>query len=520
MSKQRIVTLVIFAAIFVGYFSSAAGLFNSLDVPQFFTTEALMEHQDLNLLPYQADPHFFVHPDFFMYEDQMLGLRGYMQSVFSIPLHIAGRFIAPFLITDQFPQNIQTPNFKYELAVTSLYALFMLVGLFFTWKIMVELTKNELLASIVTFSLAYGTYFWKYATMYARQPIMIMILGMAMYGFYRFFKKQKPWALGLVLLGWGLSFGIDSTLFLSITIALLFILIPLLKTLKKNKSSWIMYVAYILPGLAIFILNILGNQYWYDTFSFAQYDRHDLFASIPPNELGGFLLSVPFFPTIFYVFFSITRLDPAIFSYIEKYPKVAFIFSVEYAKKYIFYGLFAISPFFWPILLNMRTLWHSKDRMFYGVCCTIFAVGIVANTKWFAFYAANQYDIRYFYPFLLCLSPMLAFAIQKAQSPGWKKYVFNFAFTVTLVWGLYMGWLGQLSMLLPALTGERKIWVDFDNSIAVLKQYPADQIWYYTFLNYKNAGVGLVCFILLVSFYVIGKKILNTFSQRSHYARK
>ncbi|KXK10320.1 MAG: hypothetical protein UZ22_OP11002000834 [Microgenomates bacterium OLB23] len=142
MKLPHLITHMLFAFIFIVYFSSAAGLFNSLDVPQFFTTEAIMEHQSLDLLPYQSDPHFFVHPDFIMYKNQMLGLRGYMQSVFSLPLHVAGSIIAPAFQVSQFPPNIITPGFQYELAITSLYAVFMIAGLFFVWKLMCELTKK------------------------------------------------------------------------------------------------------------------------------------------------------------------------------------------------------------------------------------------------------------------------------------------------------------------------------------------------------------------------------------------
>ncbi|KXK10321.1 MAG: hypothetical protein UZ22_OP11002000835 [Microgenomates bacterium OLB23] len=183
--------------------------------------------------------------------------------------------------------------------------------------------------------------------MYARQPIMIFLLSMALYGFYKFYRSKKPWAFGMIILSWSLSFGIDSTLFLSLSIALPLLLTTVVKAIKKKKHMTKSYAVALLPGVIVFLLNVLANVYIYDTFSFAQYHRHDLFSTIPSHELQGFLLSVPFFPTIFYVLFSFTRLDPAIFAYIEKYPKVAFIFSTEYAKKYVFYGLFAISPFFW-----------------------------------------------------------------------------------------------------------------------------------------------------------------------------
>ncbi|KXK10322.1 MAG: hypothetical protein UZ22_OP11002000836 [Microgenomates bacterium OLB23] len=149
--------------------------------------------------------------------------------------------------------------------------------------------------------------------------------------------------------------------------------------------------------------------------------------------------------------------------------------------------------------------------MFYVACSVIFAAGIVTNTKWFAFYAANQYDIRYFYPFLLCLAPMLAVALHRAQSLAMcRRFMFNLTFLCTFAWGLYMGWLGQLSMLLPSLTGERRIWVDFNTSLDVLSQYSTDQLWYYTFMNYPNASIGLACYLgLLACYFVLKKAVLR-----------
>lgn len=52
---------------------------------------------------------------------------------FSAPLHIVAKVLTPFFTFHNFPQTIITPNFSHEVAVVSLYTLFTLLGLIFTW---------------------------------------------------------------------------------------------------------------------------------------------------------------------------------------------------------------------------------------------------------------------------------------------------------------------------------------------------------------------------------------------------
>jgi len=88
INHRHLLPFVLFTFIFTVYFSSSVGLMNSMDTPQFFTTEALIQNHNIDISVFRYDPHYFVWPDVYNYKNQTLGLRGYLTSVLYLPLHI------------------------------------------------------------------------------------------------------------------------------------------------------------------------------------------------------------------------------------------------------------------------------------------------------------------------------------------------------------------------------------------------------------------------------------------------
>ena len=111
---QKLSELFLLGLILTVFIASAMGLANSVDTPQYFTTEALIQNQNVDMLAFLNDPHFFVQPDYFYHEGQIMNVRGYTTSVLAIPFHWAAQPLQHVLNTSTFPTSIQSPNFSYE----------------------------------------------------------------------------------------------------------------------------------------------------------------------------------------------------------------------------------------------------------------------------------------------------------------------------------------------------------------------------------------------------------------------
>jgi len=59
-----------------------------------------------------------------------------------------------------------------------------------------------------------------------------------------------------------------------------------------------------------------------------------------------------------------------------------------------------------------------------------------------------------------------------------------------------MGWLGVISMYLPSLTGERRIWMDIYDFPTKLTQHSFNEYLNATFMNRENAWIAVALSII------------------------
>jgi hypothetical protein len=276
------VTVLLFSAILTAYFISSEGLINSADSPQYFTTLAILKNGlfnpgALNIAPFANDPHYVAWPDYYVKNDQILNVRGYVVSILAIPFHWLAENYSFLIKTDDFAAEVITPNFPTELLVTSLFTLFSVAGLLFVWKAVKESTGQPHLANLITAILAFGTYIWKYSYLYARHSETVLILGIQVYCLQKvFFQKDKTLWIVLLIGMAALSFGVDILLFVATTASLL---LAGIYVLGKNKFAYLSHfiqevkgkrnlVLLVLAGI-IFAATLLGNRYWYDSLTFS-----------------------------------------------------------------------------------------------------------------------------------------------------------------------------------------------------------------------------------------------------------
>ncbi|MGB4965944.1 MAG: hypothetical protein WBO77_02460 [Microgenomates group bacterium] len=479
---------IFFLCIFVVYFSHVVGLMNSGDAPQYFTTQAILETGSPNLSPYSRDPHYFVWPDYAQRGDQILNMRGHGVSFFSAPLHIVAKVLAPFFTFHNFPQTIITPNFSHEVAVVSLFTLFSLIGLVFVWLAVKRVTHNDLISYIVVLNLALGTYIWKYVAYYSRQGIQVFLLGLTVYIFTRLVEaksRRSAWLAGLLCIA-AASYAIDVIQFVAIVVSIVVYAASSFK--KDHVIDKMRLFKVVLPAVIITIIIIASNLLWYKQISSSLYKENIVIGEKFKGPVSKTWMSAPLIPNVWYLLFSYDKLKPSMFRHFDEIDDVVDQYvSLSYAQKYNFYGLLVISPFF---LLGLISLVKYK-KMHRATLCSwvIGAVGFIATAKYYAFWGGNLYDVRYFYPYMILL------ALPAAQGLMYLKG-FRIAWifvAATTVWSIYMGFLGAVNMYLPALTGERRIWLE-----PFHEQPPDSNIVTALFLNRENADIAVCMWIILM----------------------
>ncbi len=512
--------------IFTVYFCSAVGLINSGDTPQYFTTEALIHNQTIDISSFSDDPHFFIWPDYWQKDNQVLAIRGYFLSMLSTPIHLVSSLIKDLFSLQNFPVEIITNDFSYKLGITALFPLFSVGGLIFIWKLLLlddefnhlkknnQKFQNKAIATTVLIGLAFGTYAWKYSSYYARHGASVFLVGLFSYCSWHVIKnkdlKQKLKWLLIYALGISLSFGLDIILFLSSGLAFLFLgylvinnknanssLIYFWKSIKKS----LLFKSLIGLTLFIFFLNLGLNLYWYDSPLFVQNTRVNvLVTKLQQEKLSTFdWLSTPLFPTIFYVLFSGKELPASVFSNYQDLPEAYAVYgSIEWAQRYIFYGLFFISPF---LLWSIFSLFITKKQTNQLVTISFFQffLTVILNTKTLCFWGGNQYDVRYFYPYVLFLAfPLFVFLKSIATS---KNKIFKYSifmqFFITLLFSILMGFLGVINMFKPALTGERRIYLDIYQIFDIFHKYSHLDLLNASLLNRENWLLPVLLSILV-----------------------
>lgn len=514
---------ILFTIIFVVYFSSSVGLMNSMDTPQFFTTEALLKNKNIDMRAFENDPHFFIWPDYFIKSAEMLNQRGYLLSIIGMPIHIISGPFSKYVNISNFSIDNST-NLKYELLISSLFTIFSVLGLIFTYFLIGKITKNSFISILITVVLAFGTYTWKYSSTYARQGLLVFMISIFLWVLYDIiFDKRSAIKLVILWLVWSISFGVDLGLFLALTVILIQLLLLLLitkKPLKRKEAICTVAISFFVIGL-----NIFFNFKYYNTFTFLQYDKNivvrESFRNMETTDkINRMLTSTPIFPTLINVLFSYKQLPTNQFIYFNTVPQeIKKYLSFDYAKKYPFYGIFTISPLFIVSIFSFLIKKNKKLDIFLLLSLELFILGILSNLKTIAFWGGNQYDVRYFYPYVLVLAPLTAVVLQYIfiKMTGILKWLAIMSVSILSIFSLFMGWLGVINMYMPSLNGERRIWMDLNILKDKFFLHTSFEYLNATFMNRDNAWIAMsICFFIYF-IYLIISLFMNFFKRNDQY---
>ncbi len=477
------------AVLFVVYFISASGLYNSADAPQYFTVKSLLEKNSVDISGYANSAHYFVFPDIFYGRNgETFGVRGYMTSVMTIPFYQVGQLVSGLVNTDGFPvQATVAADFKTELVVTGLFGAFTALGIGYLVAVLAMMGTGRWMRWFLGLAVGLGTYAWKYANLISRHGLEVFYIGMVGYLVVKFSKgknngKSMWWCLGGL---WGTALGIDVSLFVGLS---LFLGVWLWLNTPRRLMFKIVALAMCTVGC-----QVLLNFHWYgQVSSWGTTKQPTVLGIVGPNRINEVWLSTPWWPAVRSVLFNWGKLGTDSFSNFDNYPKELRVFaSADFAQRYNFYGIFAISPFLLFVLLS--GFWYkSFDRMERDVVLfslIIFIFGVGLNAKVLNFWGGNQYDVRYFYPFASGLILPVGLVVNKMRTTKW--WTAKLLFGAAVMFSIFMGWMGQLNMFKPALTGERKIWIEAPGDIFKSKLEDG-QLLQSTFYNLGNFQVGLV----------------------------
>lgn len=509
--KEKLILYILATCITVVYFASAVGLINSSDTPQYFTAEAFIHNGNLDMSVYKHEPHFFVYPDYFTHNSQMLNVRGYLSSLLFIPFHAISS-VTHFLLTEKgFPEEVITQHFTYELSIVMFFSLLTVVGLLALYKALYILTENRLISLLTTIAAALGTYLWKYSSFYTRQGYSVGILGLLMLCLSFLSvpsRKKNGWISSFTGLLYGVSFGIDPILFIALSIYFgLVVLVSLIKQkvippIRLHRRAFILTAALVIAGI------VAGNYHFYGSPQSTYADRVDFLYFQLREKTDDFVISAPIIPVMKAVLFNTGKLSPETLSHFQGQSEVIKdSTSFRYTQSYDFYGMFVLSPFLFLgcfiLFFPYRVRKHAYIITF---CLLVFALGIVGNAKIYGFWGGNQYDIRYFYPYAMLLALTSGLVVQEVWLLRHKKgirmlvYAFMSYWILAIIFSIVMGWLSVIGMYKPALTGERRLWLTLHNVFDEYMKYSTREYLEAAFMNRYNAWLGavLTTFVFLI----------------------
>ncbi|MFO0703822.1 MAG: hypothetical protein U0525_03810 [Patescibacteria group bacterium] len=518
------IEIFFFGMIFTIYFMSSVGIMNTMDGAQYYTTEALIQYNDVNLRPMTKYEHFFSKNDLAYDGNKILPLRGVHQSIIAMPLHFLSRFFAPYVSTNDFPISISSArDFAYELTITGLYSLFSVLGVYFVFKTLQTIGISRKMSFFTSFVLAFGTPVWKYATAYIRQGMIFLFFAFTLYVFARcLFKNNKnnilPISIWLLILPF--SFGIDPIGFASVCGAIAIFILLLIKNKKRHKLPSNPFksknIRISILFIVIFITSsafvLFTNFYFFKSLMSTQYEKYPPFATVPKDKLLSVVFGTPIYPTIFYVLFGSSALPVEIFENTLKYPEISKVVSVPYAIRYEFYGIFIITPIFLLIFASIYSFFKyasKKQKFMYAFSSIITIIFIIPTVMWHAFHAPNSYDLKYFYPIFANLS--ILFAISLKYWPAIKtSSVFKYAFILLFILTIFFGFIGVLNAYPSYMTGERRIWINTPFHLIRLFSTPTKTMIDAVFANRANIFVP----VLLTGFAIIINFVYLQFDKR------
>lgn len=497
--KYTLTSFLFFTLLLCIYTASAVGIINSVDTPQYFTAEALIQHRDIDMKPFEKDPHYFVKPDFFYQGAQVLNVRGYLFSMLMIPLHAGAFLLKSLLVTQDFPTEIIVPRFTYELALTMLYTFLSATGVLMIFATIHKVTKNLLLTCAVSLGVGLGTFIWKYSSFYTRHGFSVFALGLFTLGIAYLSQSNSRQKAGIISFGMGilhgLLFGIDQILFIAITVFCLMVAIAQL--LKGSLHFHIHKRLYALSLTVAVLYVVLGNIYFYNSPLPSFVQKWDTLYAVLGSKTDMFVTSAPVIPVLKAALFNIGPLPHTAFIHFDKYPEIYTLLGVSHAETIDFYGMFVISPFllFGFLIILFPKVW-KKHLPIVSFSFVVFILGMAGSAKIFGFWGGNQYDIRYFYQYSILLGVPTALVIKHIWDLRtgdyfrFLSYIAISLFILLLVYSLGMGWLGVINMYKPALTGERRIWLTLHTIYAEFHTHTANEYLDATFMNRRNAWVA------------------------------
>ncbi len=495
--RRLIEPFILFTLVFTVFFSSSVGLMNSGDAPQYFTGEALLKQASPDLAPFKEDPHFFVWPDFYEDSGRVLSYRGFTTSLLSLPFHMAGRVFSPFFETLRFPAQTGTEGFPRELATVSFFTVFSAVGIMVLWKIMRESGIGRFSRTAAVLLAAFGTYIWKYSSFYSRHGVIVFLLALFLFSFWRILRGDKNrFVLAAPAVISALAFGIDSILCISLLAAV----ILYHAVLYLGKKQRFLKPSHHITGVLVFMIIIILNGLYYGNVQSVQSLSSFQFEGIPMEKRLGVATSAPLHIVLPAVLINAGKLPSQAFSHFDTLPSAAAVFtSVEYAKIHDFYGMFVLSPF---LVLGFGFPLFRRDRRILflnGISVFLFFLNMAGNAKFYAFWGGNQYDIRYFYPFCILLVIPFAQVVDGMLKKGTGVRIATLlAVVFTGIWSMFQGFLGVIGMYHPSLGGERRIMY----AVRDMMRYTREDYVNAAFMNRDNAWIAVAVTLFAFSLYL------------------
>jgi len=121
------------------------------------------------------------------------------------------------------------------------------------------------------------------------------------------------------------------------------------------------------------------------------------------------------------------------------------------------------------------------------------------SVKNFAFYAANSFDIRYFYPIVLFFAYLTAQSLNKLIQLGYNRKLFIFVFIMLGFFSLIMGAIGLTNAYGPYMSEERRIWVEIYDFIKVFS-LQKNALLNALFPNRHNAFIPIIITLTIAAF--------------------
>src|SRR5919199_4051324 len=473
LRSDRRVALLLFALVAVPYFSTAVGVMNSMDGPQYALTRAIVEKHTFSLNGYD-----WIYPDWALVDGKQYSQRSPGISLLAVPLYLYSHALTGHLSPPHLVQNTRGITAESPLEAMT-YGLVSLLGagaVALFYLIMRQHGARPIVGVVAALIFAFGTLFWTYAASFVREPAEILFL----FGAYLSYLKlgaQPRRSLALILgtlTGWAPV--CDNLAVVPGTLVLGAAIILLVRTERLALVPWA--VGGLLVGvLPLMIYNIrVFHHPFVIQYMYAQWDLNrvskmhflaDLRWSIPVN------------------LFTWGYIAPQALPYVATDPQFAVAMSATWALQTNYKGIFIQSPILFVAvgyaLLQMR---RSRTFLLPLTAAAVFFV-LVARTSYF--FHPNNFDTRYFLPatafFFVPLGTALE-GIQARRRP--LRIALWLGVAVLALLSILNGWEAVLLNYTPHQTGDERDSLYLIARHAIPFAAKVAEAFFETFPNYAN----------------------------------